>query len=611
MKYTSFHIKNYKGIEDLHLDLAGGAKHKIFTLVGLNESGKTTILEAVDFLQKNTEDGQEHTVIPKSKKGNFNDIVSVSATLELDADDERLIKQEAKKLGFKIKEDLLLKTMNVERRYLFAHSSFDAENSGDFWTTNIVGSDKGSTKIKALESSRVYDDVIAYIEKHLLPPIIYYPNFLTKFPQRIYLQSRPNEDGEQAFYREVLQDVLDSLDAGYTIDQHLVARIHSTEPQDKASLDVVLKKVAAKITTVVFKTWEELLASRGKRIVIEKGTEPLESSDPAATPINYPYLDIKLEEGSDEYSIAERSLGFKWFFSFLLFTEFRKNRVKDHGEILFLIDEPASNLHSTAQTRLLNTFARIVSRSQLIYTTHSHHLINPEWLEGAYIVKNKAVDYDEESLDFDAQKTDITATPYHQFATEHPDQHTYFQPILDTLDYQPSNLELVPEIVVVEGKNDFYTYKYVHDYLLSAADRKKFDLCFYPGNGAGGNGMVLRLYTAWGKKFAVLMDGDDAGIEAKAKYIDEIGISLQEKCLPLCDISSRWKDKSIEDLFSAAERMKITKSIFPKITTYSKAYFNEAIQNLIATKTPLAVSEQTLDRFKKIFEKVRHSLDQQ
>ena len=52
-----------------------------------------------------------------------------------------------------------------------------------------------------------------------------------------------------------------------------------------------------------------------------------------------------------EFLVNERSKGFKWFFSFLLFTEFRKKRTKN---ILFLLDEPASNLHSSAQEKILD-----------------------------------------------------------------------------------------------------------------------------------------------------------------------------------------------------------------------------------------------------------------
>ena len=47
MRYKSFRIRNFKGIKDttINLDTATGAG--VFALVGLNESGKTTVLEAI------------------------------------------------------------------------------------------------------------------------------------------------------------------------------------------------------------------------------------------------------------------------------------------------------------------------------------------------------------------------------------------------------------------------------------------------------------------------------------------------------------------------------------------------------------------------------------
>ena len=40
MRYKSFHIKNYKGIKNLVLELDKDPISNITTLVGLNESGK-------------------------------------------------------------------------------------------------------------------------------------------------------------------------------------------------------------------------------------------------------------------------------------------------------------------------------------------------------------------------------------------------------------------------------------------------------------------------------------------------------------------------------------------------------------------------------------------
>jgi AAA15 family ATPase/GTPase len=95
MRYTSFFIANFKGIQDLTLDLDGNPASKISILVGLNESGKTTIMEALSFFYENIRDTNErhltlhpsgivdkHSLIPKNRKDNFSDKTKISAFLE-------------------------------------------------------------------------------------------------------------------------------------------------------------------------------------------------------------------------------------------------------------------------------------------------------------------------------------------------------------------------------------------------------------------------------------------------------------------------------------------------------------------------------------------------
>ena len=43
MRFTGFHIKNYKAIEDLLIVL----NNTLIPLIGINESGKTLILQAI------------------------------------------------------------------------------------------------------------------------------------------------------------------------------------------------------------------------------------------------------------------------------------------------------------------------------------------------------------------------------------------------------------------------------------------------------------------------------------------------------------------------------------------------------------------------------------
>ena len=154
----------------------------------------------------------------------------------------------------------------------------------------------------------------------------------------------------------VINDIIDTFGENLSIEKHIVERIkNKAQPGEEEALDSTIERMSHQITNKVFSAWEQLFDSKGKEIRLKPNLDEQ----------GLCYLEVKLKEGTNQYQIAERSLGFKWFFTFLLFTEFRKNRSGEQGEILFLLDEPASNLHSTAQKRLLNTFEKISFQLQI------------------------------------------------------------------------------------------------------------------------------------------------------------------------------------------------------------------------------------------------------
>jgi len=493
MKYLEFEIKNFKGIKEIKIDLSIYKSQKVFSLVGLNESGKTTILEAINFFFEENYDEDEHSLIPKSEKANFNGDVSVTANISLDDTDNNILKNRLKGNN-KFSIDQKITNVSIVKRFSFVNSEY--HSSGYDYFYKIIGRKRGSQNIRELKTNDpIKTATDEFISNHLIPTVVYYPNFLFDFPEKIYLTKLPNEPKEQSFYRFVIQDILDSLDRKLKIKEHLIDRLNSGSPQNLSSLDSTLNLMKGKITAEILDTWKNIFKkSEGRKIVIKTETEEINGE-------NIHSLEFILEEGIEPYKIKERSLGFTWYFAYLLFTEFRKHRKTDRGEILFLLDEPASNLHSRAQTELLATFKKLISKSKLIYTTHSQHLINPDWLEGAFIVKNKASDYDK-GFDFDTSKTEIAVIPYKQFVAKHPNQQTYFQPILDALEYSPSKLENIPNIVLTEGKYDYYTFKYFRDNYFKTKFNK---INFFPGGGAGKQETIIGLYIAWGKTFSVNM----------------------------------------------------------------------------------------------------------
>lgn len=594
MRFTKFHIKTFKGIKDLEFDLTSNPDLNITTLVGLNESGKTTVLEAINFLQEGVQKKDAHKLIPREKSSNFSGNISVTATLTLDPIDQRKLQDYCKSKDFFPASPIT--SFTIERVYKF-NGSVPSESSTRHWNISLVGrlSSRSTTnKNLADEDKSRWDAITIYIRDNLLPKVIYYPNFLFDFPEKIYLdpESTEGKSPKQALYRNVLQDILDSLEEDLELQEHIHNRLKGGTPAERNALQATLLKMSASITNTVIKPWDSIFKSTdSKEVLVQTDVEGESGETPRY------FLTIKLRQGNELYEIEERSLGFKWFFAFLLFTEYRKNRSSDAGETLFLVDEPASNLHSTMQEKLTEKVEAIVDKSRLIYTTHSQHLINPMWLESTFIVINKAIDYTDE-IQSNTRETDVDVVPYKKFAAEHPNQKDYFQPILDTLDYRPSRLEMVPKILVVEGKNDYYTLRYMIEVVM----KQELEFSLYPGNGARGNLQVISLYIAWAKDFLVCLDADDAGENAKEYYVEKLGKIVDDKIFTLKDVSAGWASKSTEALFTDREKMMVVNSLYPRQQRYSKEKFNIAVQNLLYKKQQLAFNQTTIDRFVKIQE---------
>lgn len=592
MRYIGFNIKNYKGIQNIELDLTKKPSTNIFTLVGLNESGKTTILEAINRFAIDIAKDEAYTLIPKNKQYGFSDSVSIDAKLEITTNELEEIKNLLKnKYKFILSNDIEI--IKIEKRYNFENSIPTAEKWLEtFWTTNFLGKTKQSKQEKRLYDwkKEAWDEVVKIIKEKFLPKILYYPDFLFQFPEKIYLEKIDGEDRKQDEYRKVLQDILDSIENGLTLEKHLLERMRNEDKSYRESLKQILNKIAEKLNEDILKQWDEIFGN-GQKKEVEVSWEKDGQ--------NKFYIEIKIKQGSDSYAINDRSLGFRWFFSFLIFTAFRKSRVSDPGETLFLLDEPASNLHQRSQQKLLESLNSIVSDCKLIYSTHSHHLINPKWLAGTYIVRNEAINYGNPEAS-DATETKIEAVLYKNFVAKYPNETDHYKPILDALDYIPSKLEVVPLTIFTEGKNDYYTFKYFADVIFKG----KYKLHFYPGAGVDKYSDVFRLYLAWNKKFIAIFDSDGGGKKAQENYKKDIGPDVQNTIFILEEIDNSWKNSSTESLFTETEKEKIIKNSFgddKKEYAYDKSKFNTAIQELYINGQEFNFNKTTKNKFEKIF----------
>ena len=137
-----------------------------------------------------------------------------------------------------------------------------------------------------------------------------------------------------------------------------------------------LEATQAAISDELFKYW-----STNANLEINFDIEKKERTDDGTnTRIVEHILDIRVKNKRTGVSLSlkNRSKGFNWFFSFLVwFTKIQEDR---GSQYIVLLDEPGLNLHAAAQSDLLDFLADLSEEYQVIYTTHSPFMVRPSAL---------------------------------------------------------------------------------------------------------------------------------------------------------------------------------------------------------------------------------------
>lgn len=183
--------------------------------------------------------------------------------------------------------------------------------------------------------------------------------------------------------------------------------------------------------------------------------------------------------------------------------------------MIYIFDEPAANLHSRAQVELLSYFERMTSSGdKIIYSTHSHHMVDPRWLAGAYIIENRAaVSDDADGYELEFLPAEINAVKYKQFLSSYPSRYHYFQPVIDRLQYVVPEIVGAKPCVIVEGISDYYALK-----AASLATGNELVFNIIPGVGSSAAGHLISLMLGRGENFIVLLDDDKEGRKARDRY---------------------------------------------------------------------------------------------
>lgn len=598
MRYQKFSINNFRGIKELEIPLP--LNPRVITLVGLNESGKTTILEALNHFTYNTESlapleikgygiKDPNTLIPISKKSNFNGSISISATAHMDAEDVASVNKHLRSIGVK-QTTLTPRTFEIKQELNFENSVFKA--SANTWGLQFQTKGGKSRSLKKATNVE-WQAAVAHL-KARMPSLIYFPTFSLEFPEKIYLKNPPGDAKKHEFFVKVIQDVLDSVGNSANVETHIAQRLLSSEQHDKVPLEGTLLSVGRAISTSVFSAWDRVFnrPSPMKRVSVVGGVD--EHSAGSA-----PYLQFRIEDSDGFFLLSERSVGFRWFFSFLLLTQFRAYRQEANKNSIFLFDEPASNLHPVAQNRLLECLPMLLDAGTVIYTTHSHHLINPDWLGFAYVVRNKGVGVADDPIEGFGE-TDISATSYSTFVHQHPDQSFFFKPVLDVLEYSPRLLDDVGAAIFLEGKSDFYAMRLA----LMRGVRK---VSLMPGLGAGSLDTLIRLYAGWGRPFSILLDSDAEGRTQKKRYSEIFGPLVEGRIFTYEDVDPALKKATVESLIAAEDKARLLREFLPGGEQATKKVLLNALQQACASSSGFSFSDETQSRFLAVIDRLEEA----
>jgi len=243
-----------------------------------------------------------------------------------------------------------------------------------------------------------------------------------------------------------------------------------------------------------------------------------------------------------EIELDQRSYGMQYSFSFyLVFLEEAKDV---HANAILLLDEPALHLHGTAQQKIIKFLGKLSKQNQLLYSTHSPFMVDPDHLERVRVVYEDTKGRACISEDIWPKDKDSLF----------PLQAGLGYTLAQTLFYSKRQ-------IVVEGLSDYSILKAVNGTLSKKGMTSlRNDAIIVPSGGVSKLLPLASMLLGHDVKLAILLDGDDPG-KRKGK---EVETRLLVRCLFMSTFAKK-KKAEIEDLFPEKLYLDAVKEAYPNI----------------------------------------------
>jgi hypothetical protein len=566
LELKSVRIQNYRSIDDSGVVPIAD----ITCLVGKNESGKTAFLHALHLL---------NPLNPIGGKTRFDDVMDfpskrfsayrkvretapadvVTAVFELSDNELRVIEEDLGHGVLKSREITVVKGYDGRRRYI---SSYAVEKAIEHLT---AGLELPATDKQAVQGAATIPELIAALTAVIGPHpsvsellgrldtwrdhslgVYLVDNYLDGWlPRFFYFSDYSTMRGRVSLpdlKAKEAAGLIDEADRTFlSLLETVDADLTEFEELDFEALTRDLEGVANGITKDVFTYWRQ---NPGLRVTFQ-----MSPGNPAADPpLNRgPVVNLRIYNPKHSVTVPfdERSRGFVWFFSFYAY--FSNIPQDPRRNTILLLDEPGLSLHATAQADVLAFIEhKLAPKHQVLYTTHSPFLIDPQRIDRVRTVQ-----------DVDDQGTLISADNYKR------DSETLF-PLQAALSYELAQpLVTGPNCLLVGWPSDLiYLQLLNHACLEAGLSTLDPNWVITPVGGADKVSAFVSLAGAPSLNVAVLVDGS-ASDQQRIRALTENG-HIETKALIQLSEFTTGKEADIEDLLDTACYCALVSGVYGK-----------------------------------------------
>jgi len=518
MEIKEYRIRNYKAINDVTLNL----NYSIIPIIGVNEAGKTSILQAILAFDKNRDKINSGNHLEFQNKYSIKDTrdCKISAKIKLEKSE---IKQLYESIKMRFGQDFHTEVSKIKDTNVY------------ILTRELSTADKDYFLEDSEFDEKIKKEIKKYIQKRL-PFILYFDDFTDRVPDVVSFKEDYKTTGKLIFsknkeWQEIIIEIFRRAEVEGMEDDNPLIEFFNKEDRDRRS--DILSDIEGILNKEIINEWKRIKKSGHKNFADDSENLSLQLTCEEQT-FTFKVKDTSNQDKKRTFNVSERSKGFQWFFNYMIKLKFNPRYKGKKENSIFLLDEPGSYLHSSAQSELLEELKNVSKNNTIIYCTHSQYLLNPKTIRlGSIRI---------------AEKESSVVKLYNYGNYKSKDDKGALSAVYQALNLNFSR-DFVGKIVITEGVTDFYFFNMLKTYTKLI----KNEFVILPGAGSGNSSNLISLALSFSENFVLLFDNDQ-GKEAFKNYKNQFGEDLVNRYFHLYNSTIKF---ALEDFLAEKDKKKL------------------------------------------------------